>query len=136
LRPPGALKSAGALADTVLRRRSSWPSRQEAHETLRSRGMYATFDARVFNEYIEHGLAADGSSYRLQCEPWVESEIYKQPGSSIWERLHEISCPVWVLAGGTSKHLDAWGHGRTPDIYRRMTGYFRKGEFRLLEGLG
>ena len=44
------------LAAQASKRRSSWPSRKDAYDSLRNRGIFKKFTQECFEEYLYHGL--------------------------------------------------------------------------------
>ena len=132
LPPPGPSQTNVGLSDSAARRRASWPSRSDAYASLRSRGMFKTFDERTFGAYIDHGLCEEGGAYVLKCKPEVEAEIYRGVGDSVWDRLGEVKCPVRLVVGGTSKHLDGMGFDGTVHLFRAMASKFARAELVVL----
>jgi pimeloyl-ACP methyl ester carboxylesterase len=136
LPPPGPLQTNGSLSDGAARRRASWPSKTDAHASLRSRGMFKAFNDRTFDAYIDHGLYEEGGAWTLKCKPEIEAEIYRGVGDSVWHRLGEVKCPVRLVVGGTSKHLDGWGFDGTVHLFQAMASQFAHADLTVLAGLG
>lgn len=99
----------GALAERARNRRSHWPSREEACETLRGRGIYATWDEAAFGRYVEAGLvAAPEGGVRLGCPPWLEAGVFMtRPGPEVFEQAEAVRCPVCIVRGRESRAHDA-----------------------------
>ena len=160
------------LATRARRRRGEWGSVAEARAYFESKPLFQQFDRRALDGYINGGLAEGGEEEEeeveeaggkvrkaekeknkrcvLKCTPTVEAETYDGVGASVWDALHRIDCPVTLVVGGQSQHLDGWAHnvdggcggGRggggeagteeaetgTVGVYRAMAGRFRRGD--------
>ena len=91
------------MTQAALRRRRSFPSPEAAVEALRGRGAFAGWDEAVLALYAAHGLRPEGEAWVLKCAPAIEAEFYRgAPAHGAWSRLHEVACPVLLLAGAAS----------------------------------
>ena len=72
-------------------------------EALRGRGAFAWWDEAVLALYAAHGLRREGEAWVLKCAPETEAEFYRgAPAHGAWARLHEVACPVLLVAGAAS----------------------------------
>lgn len=90
------------LAERAMRRRPSFPSREEAAANFRSKEPLASFDEEALAEYVEHGFAdGDDGEVHLKCRGEWEAEVYRMGGRHRgWEALASVRCPVIVACGG------------------------------------
>lgn len=98
--------TAGPRLDEMARRRKKrFDSRESARERLGKK--MSTFDPRVFDLYLKHGLkpvAEVGVEVELACNPIIEEDIYlvmDPPPTS--HNLRYISCPVTIAVGDMSE---------------------------------
>lgn len=133
----GALDfSANPMVPATKRRRAVFDDRSAAEHYFRKRSIWRDWDERALEEYLTHGLRpvsdkerdavrADGAStaaalgaaaVALRCAPSFEAKVYEL-GVSAWERLAEITCPVTLIVGAESHHLDGVGGGCTARYY-------------------
>lgn len=89
------------LAEAARRRREVFDSRDAAYERYRSRPPFASCDPRALRAYVDHGMIdlPDGT-VRLACRGDVEARVFEGSVTGIFERLHEVTAPVVVAAGG------------------------------------
>jgi pimeloyl-ACP methyl ester carboxylesterase len=92
------------LAQRARRRRSHFPSVDEARAHLKGRGMFAEFCPDAFEAFLAGGLVpADEGGVKLACRAEDEARAYAaaaEPRS--WARLEAVRCPVAVRGGETS----------------------------------
>jgi pimeloyl-ACP methyl ester carboxylesterase len=116
-----------ALADRARKRRAQWSSRAEARAFFVGRPLFQAWHPAALAGYLEGGLVEsrgegkEGASgevgeVRLACTPDSEAACYGGVGRSVFSALPQVSCPVTVLVGATSQHLD-----RTPSDDARAT---------------
>jgi pimeloyl-ACP methyl ester carboxylesterase len=103
--PPGVVadgrraEGAAALAAGALRRRHTWKSRSEARAGWRDKPLFASWDPRVLDLYVEEGLVdlADGG-VGLKCPGAVEAAIFSGGGlSDVWEAASRLEPPALIL---------------------------------------
>lgn len=63
-------------ARKAKRRRRYFSSKQEATETLRGRSLFRNFHPECFQDYIEHGLVAQGNGVGLAFSAEIEYDIF------------------------------------------------------------
>ena len=135
----GADGSENPMVASTARRRPRWESRAAAQRYFRERSVWQDWDDRAMAEYVEHGLtsaAAEGeggeeetaeggsAAVALRCDPAFEASIYGL-GYSAWERLSEITCPVRLVVGAESHHLDGVGALLSSDGGGNTASYYR-----------
>ena len=89
------------LSASARRRRSSFASRDELVDYLRSKPLFARFDPAVLDAYVDHGFAReDDGTLRLKCLPEYEARTFEHGASHNGVgRLGEITCPVALVYG-------------------------------------
>jgi pimeloyl-ACP methyl ester carboxylesterase len=93
------------LVDAARRRRSSFPSREEAYANFAAKPPLSQLTPGALRAYVEHGFLdeADGS-VTLACRNEVEAEVYRRAGAhDAFARLGEVACPVTVASGGRTE---------------------------------
>lgn len=104
-------------------RKDTFDSRQNAHDSLRQKGLFRTFDRRAFDDYIRHGLTAKDDKFTLAIPKGVEIGIFRTIPSLYWAKSLTIYRPTTLIAGKDSyfTHIgsyqaihDNWG---IPIIY-------------------
>lgn len=117
----------GLVAQT-LRRRSVWPSRDEARAAWRDKPLFSTWQPEAFDIYLDEGMgdAEDGTVY-LKCDPSVEAHIFQTTGSlNVLDFAHQVDVPV------TLAHA---GQGFFPEIFfREVTALFPHNRFVQVDG--
>lgn len=86
------------LARGARARRHHWPSREEAFEQLRHRGVYKTWTAEALHAFVRHAMkdAPDGG-VELKCAPSREAEVFSSSPERLWTLLGHISTPTLII---------------------------------------
>jgi pimeloyl-ACP methyl ester carboxylesterase len=102
--PPYAVVDHHPLAVGARRRRPEFPTRADALDNFASKPVFARWDRRALEAYVECGLVADGDDrVLLSCPPEYEAAFFAAAGvHGAWERLGEVGAPVRVVAGRDS----------------------------------
>ncbi len=99
--PPraGPASEAGhRLREGALRRRRSWPSRDEARAHLQCRSLFARFEPRALDLYIAFGLEdLPEGGVGLCCPPEVEAAIFAGGDHDLPERVAGLETPTLLL---------------------------------------
>jgi len=115
--PGPYVRGDNAMAEAALRRRRTFPTREEAAENFRGRGPFVGWDESAFDGYIRCGLIGDGP-VRLTCDPVVEADIYRASGDhDTWDRAASIDIPVLLMSGERSNTF-------TPEFTREQAARF------------
>ncbi len=96
------------------RRRDTWPDRSAARESWSGRSVFRRWDPRVFEDYVDAGVAdgPEGSVMLRYPKAW-EARLFEICPHDEWARLREVTVPTLVVRGETSDTL-------MPDAARRM----------------
>jgi len=99
---PGA--GSNLLAESALRRRDTFESRQAAYDNYAGKLPFSALDAGALHAYVDHGFAdQDDASVRLKCRPELESAVYRMGSEhDAFDHLAEVTCPVTVASGEVS----------------------------------
>jgi len=91
------------LTEGARRRRRSFPSPQAALESFTDKAVFAAWDLKSLEAYVNCGLIPAGDEWVLACLPEYEAAFFAASGShGAWERLGEVRVPVYVVVGGDS----------------------------------
>jgi pimeloyl-ACP methyl ester carboxylesterase len=88
---------AGATRD----RRSTWRTREEAKQHLRSRKLFRNFTARCLDDYVSHGLI-ENHELRLKIDPAIEYQIYRTIPHDMMRHLPGLRVPAAFIGGADS----------------------------------
>ncbi|VDB90050.1 unnamed protein product [Peniophora sp. CBMAI 1063] len=101
--PPTAMRTLDQMSAHVagaLSRRSRWPSRQAAYNSLAANPFFGIWDKEVLDVYVKYALAEDGSGeVRLKCDGISEGAVFAEMRSSkdAWAALPTLDRRVPVL---------------------------------------
>jgi pimeloyl-ACP methyl ester carboxylesterase len=98
LLPPG---TESPLVVGARRRRSSFPSFEDAIANYASKPPMGTFTDEALHAYVQGGFAVGEDGHvHLKCRPEHEARTFEMGGGHrTWDELGEITCPVVVVAG-------------------------------------
>lgn len=87
------------LARAARKRRSHWPSREDAMNSLRGRGTYKGWDEEALHCFAAHALrpATSGDGVELKCRPEREAEVFSTVPRGLWSHLREVTTPTLVV---------------------------------------
>ena len=99
--PDQVVDDGSAWVEMALRRRSVFPSREEARRNFSTKPPMNAFDPAVLDRYVSHGLVdRDDGTVRLACPPEMEAAIFGAfTRTDLHARLWQLRCPV-VLSRG------------------------------------
>lgn len=87
-------------------RRAHWPSRDQASETLRRKGLFRRFTDTSFNDYMTAGLeASPQGGVKLRFDPEVEVNIFRNLPDHLGRRANP-SVPAGLIYGQQSDLLN------------------------------
>lgn len=118
------------------KRRNSWANAEEALAHFTHKKAFASWDARVLRDYIEHGThevaTAQGSKRVLSFEREIETAIYNTLPHH-FDRLlrrHPLACPLAFIGGSESVELRQVGMALT----HKLVGSTPSARLQTLEG--
>jgi pimeloyl-ACP methyl ester carboxylesterase len=88
------------------RRRESWPDRETHRASWERKRVFASWDPRAFEDYLESGVCErpDGSVALRYPRVW-EAQLFRVCPHNEWSHLRRIAIPVLVIRGETSDTL-------------------------------
>jgi pimeloyl-ACP methyl ester carboxylesterase len=89
------------MTKAALRRRREWPSRQEALDRLRGRGIYKGWTEEALECFVDYATADVAGRRVLRCPPELEAEIYERPVYP-WPSFRSVTVPILFLYGAGS----------------------------------
>jgi pimeloyl-ACP methyl ester carboxylesterase len=91
------------FAALALRRRVSFADRDAALANFAGKGLFARWDRRALDAYVDGALRRDGDQLRLKCDPETEAEFYRTgSGHDAWDHLESVGVPVTLMVGSDS----------------------------------
>ncbi len=91
------------MVQATLRRRTTFPSVDEAIANFASKPPMNAFTADSLDAYVRYGFRSTDDGISLKCSPQHEAATYLAGGMHrTWDVLGEIETPVLVVAGRTS----------------------------------
>lgn len=110
------------------RRRDRWPDRAAVRASWLDRPVFASWDRRAFDDYLEAGVAvlADGSVTLRYPKRW-EARIFEICPHDLWPQLRRVPVPTLVVRGEASDTL-------LPGAARRMAREMPQAELVELTG--
>ena len=115
------------LSAGARRRRSTFPSAEDAYVNFAAKPSFGSLDPGVLQRYVEDGFevvpsdeGGDGRAVRLRCDRDDEAEVYLHGfGNGAFGRLPEVGCPT-VFAHGAD--TDSFGADAMAADAARVTG--------------
>jgi len=108
-----ALADPAPLADRATKRRAEWESLDEARAYFLHKPMFQGWEPAALEGYLSGGLLGN-SPCRLACTPQSEAACYRGVGRALTDaELNDVQCPVIIIVGRESHHLDARQKGAT-----------------------
>jgi pimeloyl-ACP methyl ester carboxylesterase len=96
------------LAAGAHRRRDTWPDRDAVRSSWSGKPVFATWDPRVFEDYLEGGVVdrPDGSVALRYPREW-EARLFQVCPHDEWAQIRRVEAPVLVVRGASSDTLSA-----------------------------
>lgn len=129
--PPGLGDDVGRrLAAGARRRRDQFADRTEALGYFADKAVFAQWDPRALDAYVDGCLRSGDGGLTLKCRPEAEAVAYEASSRmGLWPLLGDIGAPVLLLAGEQSET-------HPPDVMRAMAAELPDVELRLVPGHG
>jgi pimeloyl-ACP methyl ester carboxylesterase len=89
------------MARATKARRESWPSRQDAIDHLRGRGIYKGWTEDALACFVDYAMKDDHGRRVLRCPPAFEAQVYERPVYP-WPSFRKVQVPVLFLYGAAS----------------------------------
>jgi pimeloyl-ACP methyl ester carboxylesterase len=119
------------LSAGALRRRSHFPTREDAYANFASKPPFDQLSDEALLAYVHHGFVEDpAGGIRLACAREDEAQVYAHGFShDAFARLGMVACPVTLACGATT---DAFG----PELLSALAERLDRAEVKVLAGLG
>lgn len=92
------------LASMALRRRSHWSDTAEMKAYMKTKSLFARWEAEFVELYVKHGtVPGENGGLELACPPPSEAALFI--GGTVndpWPLLSRVRCPALVLEGADS----------------------------------
>jgi len=90
------------LAEMAAKRRSIFPSFEQALAAYRGRGAFKTWPDEVIADYLRGGLIAtgNGTEMRLACNPLWEASVFQHAPPGAGRLVRRVRCPLTVIYAG------------------------------------
>jgi len=89
--------SRSPIARGARRRRSQFPSKDEAQAALTGRGFFKTWPADVLADYVADGFVPDDDGVRLACTPAYEAATFSSQRHDPWRAFENYAGPLVML---------------------------------------
>ena len=121
--PPLGRDDDSVLGAQARRRRTTFPSREEARRHYGSKPPLDALHPDVLQAYVDHGFEeAEDGGVRLKCHPEDEATVYEMATAhDAYARMGDVTCPVLVACGSETEactpararaHVERLPHGR------------------------
>lgn len=130
--PPGPVDAPhNPLVEVTLRRRSTFPSFEEALANFAMKPPLDVLHPDAVEAYVRHGFREEpDGSVALKCRAEDEAQMYRMGSAHpAWGRLPEIACPVAVACGEHGMPID-------PAAAAHLASRLPHGEAVVFDGLG
>jgi pimeloyl-ACP methyl ester carboxylesterase len=88
------------LVQGTLRRRRSWPSRQECYEQYRGKPFFARWPDAILWDYVQSGTVVRGNGQaELVYPPEWEAHIFATTPTGVWHDVPHLRTPALVIRG-------------------------------------
>jgi pimeloyl-ACP methyl ester carboxylesterase len=82
----------------AIRRRSAWPTRDEAFNSLHGRGAFKFWTDESLRCYVEHGTHESvKGEWQLRCPPWLEARIFSGYPKRLWSAIGELPVDTYIV---------------------------------------
>lgn len=86
-------------------RRETWPSREEAKQSLGGKSLFKAFDPECFDAYIQHGLSDSETGVSLTIPAATEVAIFRTTPTDVWRYRSPLKVPGLFIAGAQSEFI-------------------------------
>lgn len=121
-------------ARLTKRRRDRWPSRDAAHAHLSVKPLFAAFDSRALEDYLDAGLVAHEVGLALAIDRAIETRIYRTVPHTL-HRLaaRSIGVPFGFIGGTRSRELALVGFAASKRFVEPNFRWFEGGHLFPME---
>jgi pimeloyl-ACP methyl ester carboxylesterase len=84
-------------------RRAFWQTKEEAFEHFKKKEKFASFDADVLRDYVEHGTTETEKGFKLSFSPKIEADIYRTIPDNLPKYSGKLKVPAAYIGGTHSR---------------------------------
>jgi pimeloyl-ACP methyl ester carboxylesterase len=94
------------VAKIALKRKDSWPTKQMAFDSLRSKKIFELIPDKIFSEFIDGSIKENsgGTASLIYSKEW-EAQVYCTPANA-WPYLAKLNQPTLAIKASGSNLLD------------------------------
>jgi pimeloyl-ACP methyl ester carboxylesterase len=107
-----------SMANDTRKRRTAWPSRDDAFAHLKGRGIFKGWQDEAVACFVDYAMKAQEGQWVLRCPPELEAQIYEHPVYP-WPSFRKAQLPILFLHGDRSYEFFPWAArvaGRHPQV--------------------
>lgn len=94
------LKRKLPLVRQTERRRTMWPSAQDAFSALYNRGTFKGWEDRCLWDYIRYAMhQEDDGKCHLNCPAWLEAAVFGSAPKGLWRLVKSVTTPTYIVYG-------------------------------------
>ena len=98
----GGLWQHNGLAAKTRNRRSQWPDRESAYQSLEERGMFKGWQPEALRAYVDFALSETEEGVELKCPASLEAEIFAGFPVGLWRNMRRVRTPTHVIHGDST----------------------------------
>ena len=87
------------LVQGTLKRRRAWPSKADAEQRLRGKGIFKGWQDEFLRDYVSYNLKPEGEQQVLCYPPEYEANLFGNYTRRLWPSMARLVTPTCVLAG-------------------------------------
>lgn len=95
------------MARDTRKRRSAWPSRDQAYAHLKGRGIFRGWADEAVADFVDHAMKPQDGQWVLRCPLELEAQIYEHPVYP-WGAFRKANLPILFLYGDRSYGFFPW----------------------------
>ncbi|MBM6552338.1 alpha/beta fold hydrolase [Marinomonas ostreistagni] len=94
------LKRKLPLVRQTERRRTTWPSPQQAFASLQGRGTFKGWQDRCLWDYVRYAMhQEDDGKCHLNCPTWLEAAVFGSAPKGLWRLVKSVTTPTYIVYG-------------------------------------
>mgnify|MGYP000294751730 CR=1 FL=1 len=87
------------LVQGTLKRRRAWPSKTDAEDRLRGKGIFKGWKDGFLSDYVHYNLKAEGDQQVLCYPPEYEAHLFSNYTRRLWPSMARLVTPTCIIAG-------------------------------------
>ena len=128
LQMTGLLERLSPLSRQARRRRTEWPSRSAAENSLRNRGIFKGWHPDALHAFVRYAMTEKSSGeVVLKCPSWIEARIFASYPKGLWKTIRHIQTPVHLLMAENTFPFSRGSAERAMRLNRKFTTAYMPG---------